>query len=74
MGLEIKVAMYVNFESYFLYQFPNGTTVDRVSAVGIALKFYLSKMALKKYISKEKTRGWHNASNLTGFFPCRELN
>lgn len=54
VGLEIKVALYVNFESYFLYQFPNGTTVDKVSAVGIALKFYLSKMALKNIFQKKK--------------------
>ncbi|ANE50805.1 DUF2490 domain-containing protein [Flavisolibacter tropicus] len=54
IGLEIKVARYVNFESYYLRQFQNGETVDAVNAVGVALKFYLSKQAIEYVFHKKK--------------------
>jgi hypothetical protein len=54
IGIEIKVALYVNFESYYLRQFQNGETVDAVNAVGVALKFYLSKPALQHVFRKKK--------------------
>jgi hypothetical protein len=54
IGIEIKVALYVNFESYYLRQFKNGETVDAVNAVGVALKFYLSKPALQHVFRKKK--------------------
>ncbi len=53
IGLEIKVALYVNFESYYLRQFQNGDTVDPVNAVGLALKFYLSKHAIQHVFGKK---------------------
>lgn len=46
VGLEIKVALYINLETYYLHQFENGDTVDPVNAIGLALKFYLSKQAI----------------------------
>jgi len=53
-GFEIKVALYINFESYFLYQFRNDDTVDAVNAVGIALKFYLDKSVYRHLFPKKK--------------------
>ena len=54
MGFELKVAMYINFESYYLYQFKHGKEVPEVNAVGIALKFYLSKEAIQHFIPGKK--------------------
>ena len=54
LGIEIKVAMFVNFESYYMHQFQNGETVDAVNAVGVALKFYLSKPAIQYIFRKKK--------------------
>ena len=56
IGFELKVALYVNFESYYLYQFQNGSTVDEVNAVGLALKFYLNRQALKDILPKKKNK------------------
>lgn len=56
IGLEIKVALYVNFESYYLYQYRNGDNVDAVSAVGLALKFYLNRQALQKTFPQKKKK------------------
>ena len=54
IGIEIKVALYVNFESYYMRQFQNGETVDAVNAVGVALKFYLSKQAIQHVFGGKK--------------------
>jgi len=35
-------------------QFQNGETVDAVNAVGVTLKFYLSKQAIKYVFGKKK--------------------
>jgi hypothetical protein len=54
IGIETQVALYVNFESYYMRQFQNGETVDAVNAVGVALKFYLSKQVMQYVFSKKK--------------------
>ena len=54
IGLEIKVALYVNFESYYLRQFEHGEDVRGVNAVGFAIKFYLSEEAMKYLFRKKK--------------------
>ena len=55
-GFEVKLALYINFETYYLIQFRNGDTVNDVNAIGFALKFYLDRKALQKMLPKKKNK------------------
>ena len=39
-GAEIRVLSFMNFETYYLYQFPNSPHVASVNAIGLGLIFY----------------------------------
>lgn len=41
IGAEIRVLRFMNFETYYLYQFPNSPHVASVNAIGLGLLFYL---------------------------------
>jgi Protein of unknown function (DUF2490) len=40
-GVEIRVLRFMNFETYYLYQFPNSPKVASLTAIGLGLNFYL---------------------------------
>lgn len=43
VGANLKVSKIIDFETYYLHQFSNGTNVPTVKAVGSRLKFYFSR-------------------------------
>jgi len=43
IGANLRVSKNIDFETYYLHQFHNGTTVPTVKAVGSRLKFYFSR-------------------------------
>ena len=68
IGMEVKVALYINFETYYLHQYKNGVSVDAVNAIGLALKFYLHKQAINYIFKKKNDKTTVNNYNL----PFRE--
>jgi len=52
-GTEIKVARFLTFETYYLYQFPHKSYVNSINVIAMQFNFYFSTKNYKRGLSKK---------------------